>query len=245
MPFNKALRIEYIGTNYSGWQWQTHSPSIQEEMQKALEKIYKTPVNLIGSGRTDSGVHSIGQVASFIADIHIKDEALILGLNSILPPDISVAEAWDVPIDFHAQKSAQKKTYLYKLHHSRIRSAFHHNRAWWVRGRADFGRAKELLAAFEGTHDFTACCTVEGLKENCVRTVYSTEFYKDGDLYHLEITGSGFLHNMVRIITGTVVKGCRDKFSPERIREMLETKDRKKGGPTAPAEGLYLKKVYY
>lgn len=245
MRFNKALRIEYVGTNYAGWQWQTHSPSIQEELQKALAVIYKQHINLIGSGRTDSGVHSVGQVASFLSDIHIKDEALILGLNSLLPPDISVAEAWDVPLNFHAQRSAVRKTYLYKMHHSRVRSAFYSGRVWWVRGRVDFDRAQELLSVFEGTHDFTSCCAVDGLKENCVRTIYSTAFYREGDLYHLEVTGGGFLHNMVRIITGTVVKGCRSNFSTDRIREMLETKDRRKGGPTAPAEGLYLKKVYY
>ncbi|MGE4318406.1 MAG: tRNA pseudouridine(38-40) synthase TruA [Deferribacterales bacterium] len=245
MRFNKAMMIEYLGTNYAGWQCQSHSPSIQEEVQKALEKLYKKPVNIVGSGRTDSGVHSIGQVANFVTDAHIKDEALVLGLNSILPPDISVAKAWDVPLNFHAQKWAQKKTYLYKILHSRVRSCFYESRAWWVKGRADMDLAPLILKEFEGTHDFTSCCALTSLKQNNVRTVLETKFYREGELYHLEVTGNGFLHNMVRIITGTVIKGCRGSYGPERVREMLETKDRKKGGPTAPAAGLYLKEVFY
>lgn len=246
MPlYNKAVIVEYDGTNYSGWQWQTHSPSIQEELQKALKVLYKKDVNAVGSGRTDSGVHSLGQTANFITDIYIPDESLVLGLNSVLPMDISVMKAWDVPLEFHAQRSAVSKTYLYKMHHSRVRSAFLHNKTWWVKGYVDFDRAPEILAAFEGTHDFTACCAAVSLRENCVRTINFTKFYKDGDLWCLEVNGSGFLHNMVRIITGTVVKFCRDGHGPDRVREMLETKNRKKGGPTAPAEGLYLKQVFY
>jgi tRNA pseudouridine38-40 synthase len=120
-----------------------------------------------------------------------------------------------------------------------------YNKAWWVKGHVDFSRAPEILAAFEGEHDFTACCAAESLRENCVRTVNFTKFYRDGDVWCIEVNGSGFLHNMVRIITGTVVKFCRDGHGPERVREMLETKNRKKGGPTAPAEGLYLKEVFY
>ncbi|TCK61816.1 tRNA pseudouridine38-40 synthase [Seleniivibrio woodruffii] len=243
--YNKAVIIQYDGTNYSGWQWQTHSPSIQEELQKALKVVYKRDVNAVGSGRTDSGVHSIGQTANFITDTYIPDEAVVLGLNSILPMDISITKAWDVPLEFHAQKSAKSKTYLYRMYPSRVRSAFMHNRAWWVKGRLDLSGAAEILSAFEGTHDFTACCAAESLRENCVRTIYFTKFYKEGDVWCLEVNGSGFLHNMVRIITGTVVKFCRDGHGPERVRQMLETKNRKLGGPTAPAEGLYLKEVFY
>ncbi|MCD8554633.1 tRNA pseudouridine(38-40) synthase TruA [Seleniivibrio sp.] len=246
MPlYNKAVIVQYNGTNYSGWQWQTHSPSIQEELQKALKVLYKQDVNAVGSGRTDSGVHSLGQTANFITDIYVPDEAVVLGLNSILPMDISIAKAWDVPLDFHSQRSAVSKTYMYRMHYSRVRSAFHYNRAWWVKGQVDFERAPEVLAAFEGTHDFTACCAAESLRENCVRTINFTKLYREDDIWCLEVNGSGFLHNMVRIITGTVIKFCRDGHGPERVREMLETKNRKKGGPTAPAEGLYLKQVFY
>jgi len=245
MRFNKAIRIEYVGTNYAGWQCQAHSPTIQDELQKALFKVYKEKITATGSGRTDSGVHSIGQVANFLSGTHIEDESLVLGLNSILPPDISVAEAWDVPLNFHSQKWTKRKTYQYRLYNSRVRSCFYENRAWWVKGRHDLSLAPELLRQFEGTHDFTACCAIESLKENNVRTIYETKFYQQDDMYYLEITGGGFLHNMVRIIAGTVIKGCRNGWGPERMREMLETKDRTKGGPTAPAAGLYLKEVIY
>lgn len=243
--FNKAIKIQYIGTNYAGWQCQAHANTVQAEIQRALAIIYKTNIHALGSGRTDSGVHALGQVATFIADSYIGDEALILGMNSILPGDISISEAWDVPMDFNAQTSAKNKTYMYKIYFSRHRYAFYEKRAWWVRGRADFDRAPELLAAFEGRHDFTSCCAAESLRENCVRTINFTKFYKEGDIFHLEVNGNGFLHNMVRIIAGTVVKGCKSGWSPDRIHSMIETKDRTKGGPTAPAEGLYLKEVIY
>lgn len=246
MPlYNKALKIQYIGTNYAGWQCQSHANTVQEEMQKALELIYKHPVHAKGSGRTDSGVHAMGQVASFRAETYIGNESLVMGLNSILPDDISISDAWDVPDNFNAQMSAKNKTYLYKVHYSRFRNAFYSDRAWWVRGRANFDLAPEFLKVFEGTHDFTSCCVLASMRENCVRTVNFTRFYQEGDLFCMEVNGNGFLHNMVRIIAGTVVKGCKSGWKPDRIREMIETKDRTKGGPTAPAAGLYLKEVIY
>lgn len=245
MPFNKAVRIKYVGTNYCGWQCQDHSVTIQEELQKALEILYKEPVHAVGSGRTDSGVHSLGQVANFRTSMYLSDEAVIFGLNSILPEDISIKEAWDVPYEFNAQTSAKNKTYLYKIHFSRVRDAFYTDRAWWVRGRADFSLAPSLLSVFEGTHDFESCCAIESLRENNVRTINYTKFYQEGELFCLEINGNGFLHNMVRIITGTVVAGCKKGWKPDRIKQMLESKDRTMGGPTAPAEGLYLKEVIY
>lgn len=246
MPlYNKAIKIQYVGTNYSGWQCQSHANTIQEEIQKALKLIYKNDITAIGSGRTDSGVHALGQVASFRTENYIKNDSLAMGMNSILPGDISVIDAWDVPEDFSAQLSAKNKTYLYKVYHGSLRHAFYENRSWWVKGKADFDRAADLLRAFEGTHDFTACCCAESLRENCVRTVNFTKFYKEGELFCLEVNGNGFLHNMVRIIAGTVIKGCKSLWTTDRIREMIETKNRAKGGPTAPAAGLYLKEVIY
>lgn len=246
MPlYNKKLTLEYVGTDFAGWQVQANGRTVQEELQKALSRMYKTPVTAVGSGRTDSGVHALGQTASYKTERYIDPDSVRMGLNSLLPDDVAVLSAEDVPLDFHAQRSAVSKTYLYKIYASYIRSAIHAGRTFWVKDELDHNLIGKYLKVFEGEHDFSACCVLTSLRENNVRTINSTECYMDGGIICIEINGNGFLHNMVRIIVGTVIEAVRKGYDEEHLKNVLESKDRNKGGPTAHAAGLYLKKVYY
>lgn len=245
MPFNKKITIEYVGTNFAGWQVQSNGRTVQEEIQSALTRMYKTKVTIIGSGRTDSGVHALGQTASFKTERYIEPENVTMGLNSLLPDDVCILKTEDVPGDFHAQMSAVSKTYLYKIYASRIRSAMLAGFTWWVKSELDFELIGRYLKIFEGEHDFSACCVLTSLRENNVRTINSTKCYMDGNVICAEINGSGFLHNMVRIIVGTVVDAIKKEQDEEFIRAVLASKDRNEAGPTAHAAGLYLKEVFY
>jgi len=245
MLHNKKLTIEYVGTNFAGWQVQPNGRTVQEEIHKALTRMYKKKVTVIGSGRTDSGVHALGQTANFRTDKYLAPDAVLKGLNSMLPDDIAILSVEDMPEDFHAQMSAVSKTYLYKIYASHIRSAHLAGRTWWVKDTLDYRQIRDYLKVFEGEHDFSSFCMQTSLRENNVRTVNSTKCYMDGDILCFEINGNGFLHNMVRIIAGTVVEAVRKDLSIEYVRNALEAKDRNAAGPTAHAAGLYLKQVFY
>jgi len=245
MLYNKKLTIQYLGINFAGWQVQKNARTVQDEIQKALSKMYKQKITIAGSGRTDSGVHALGQTASFRSSIYLENKAVLLGLNSLLPEDVSVSSVEDVPEDFHAQKSAVKKTYLYRIYNGNIRSALDWGRVWWVKQPLDSEKMGNLLKVFEGEHDFTSFCVQASLRENNVRKILDTQYYKEGRHLCFEITGNGFLHNMVRIIMGTIVQACRDDEDGEYIKKVIAAKDRNKAGPTAGAEGLYLKNVSY
>ncbi|ADD69711.1 tRNA pseudouridine synthase A [Denitrovibrio acetiphilus DSM 12809] len=245
MLYNKKLIVEYVGTDFAGWQVQPNGRTVQEELHKALSKMYKTKVTVIGSGRTDSGVHALGQVANFRTERYIPPENVHMGLNSMLPEDISISSVEDVPEDFHAQLNAVSKTYLYRIFPSRVRSAMLAGRTWWVKDELNYKRMCELLKYFEGEHDFTSFCVQTSLRENNVRRINNIRCYREDKVICIEINGNGFLHNMVRIIAGTVVEALRKGYGDEYIKEAIEGRDRSKAGPTAHAAGLYLKKVYY
>jgi tRNA pseudouridine38-40 synthase len=237
--------VEYDGTAYCGWQIQKEVVTIQGELEKALSTMYKTQVSIVGSGRTDAGVHALNQVFNFRSETNIPDRGLVMGINTLLPHDIAVKHAEDVDMDFHAQKSAVSKTYLYRLSTSWVPTAIDSKRVWWIKRKPDTVLMSELLQAIEGEHDYACFCSAEGMKENTVRTIYHTKVYEDGDNINIEINGSGFLHMMVRTITGTVVGAAFRKKDPNYMKEIIKGKDRKKAGMTAPAHGLYLKEVFY
>jgi tRNA pseudouridine38-40 synthase len=245
MLFNKKLLIEYVGTGFAGWQVQPNGRTVQEEIQKALTRMYKKKVTIIGSGRTDSGVHALGQVANFRTDRYLEPSAVHMGLNSLLPDDVSITSVEDMPEDFHAQMSATSKTYMYRIYASTVRSAIHAGRSWWVKDTLDTERVAHLMKLFEGEHDFTSFCVQTSLRENNVRTINYTKTYMESDILCIEINGSGFLHNMVRIIVGSVIEAIRKEYPDEYITDALKALDRDSAGPTAHAAGLYLKHVYY
>jgi len=243
--YNKKCTVEYDGTEFHGWQFQKDLTTVQGEIETALKRIYKKDISIIGSGRTDAGVHALAQVFNFRAERFIDSSSLKLGLNSLLPRSIVIKDVTDVDINFHAQKSAKSKTYLYKILNSNTPSALLRNRAWWIRNIFDLDKLSEIITKFVGTFDFSAMCTMKSLKENSVRTVNFIKLYKTDEIINIEINANGFLHNMVRNIIGTSFYIYRKDLPPDTVLEILESKDRQRGGPTAPPQGLYLKEVFY
>jgi tRNA pseudouridine38-40 synthase len=243
--FNKKCIVEYDGTNFFGWQTQKDLRTVQGEIENALAKIYKKKVFIIGSGRTDTKVHALGQVFSFRAEKYINNTSLKLGLNSLLSKDISILDCADVDIDFHAQRSAKSKTYLYKILCRETRSALLKDRAWWFRNRIDENRLWGYLKHFVGTHDFSSMCTKKSVKKSNIRTVNFINLFTEDEFIDIEINANGFLHNMVRNIVGTAIFLYKKDESPDKVLEILNSKDRVNAGPTAPPQGLYLKQVFY
>ncbi|BAI80462.1 tRNA pseudouridine synthase A [Deferribacter desulfuricans SSM1] len=243
--YKKKCVVEYDGTYFFGWQRQKDLRTVQGVIEAALSKIYKSSINIVGSGRTDTGVHAVGQVFHFVSERYLENRSVLLGLNSVLPEDVVIKHVEDVDLSFHAQKSAISKTYIYKIYNYQIRSALFRNRAWWIRDNIDVDLLNEYLKFFKGEKDFSAMCLKRSVPENPVRTINYIFAKRDGDFINIEINANGFLHNMVRNIVGTVIDLYSDNSSPEKIEEILKSKDRKNAGRTAPPQGLYLKEVFY
>lgn len=241
---NIRLRIEYDGTAYSGWQLQPEAPTIQGELERAIGEVAGEEVRIIGSGRTDAGVHALSQTANFRTGTEIGIERIAAAINHYLPTDIVVHQAEEVPIEFHSQYAARAKTYRYLMCTSKRRPALNRHRWAWVRYQLDFENMLAASKILKGTHDFKSFAT-ESKDKDTVRTVSRLDLVKDEDLISLEITANGFLYNMVRSVAGALIDVGRGHISVEDVAEMLEAKDREKGGPVAPACGLYLVGVEY
>lgn len=240
------LLIEYEGTDYSGWQAQTNGPSIQVEIEKAIAKVTGEKLRISGSGRTDAGVHALGQVATFRTESDIAGERFAAALNSYLPPDISVLSSGWVPGDFHARKSARAKTYRYRILNRTMRPALLREKVYHFAPRLDLEAMREAARHLVGRHDFRAFTPPSSERAaGCEREIFGLAVARRGDEVAIEVTGSGFLHNMVRIIAGTLIAVGRGQVSPDAIPGIIASCDRKRAGPTAPACGLYLVSVDY
>lgn len=245
MLYNTACLCEYIGTAYSGWQRQPNGTSIQGIIENVLSNVFNEQIKIAGSGRTDAGVHALGLVFSFKSIAYREPYAVTKALNCLLPKDIAVLNTVRAPDNFHAGKSAVSKTYVYKIINRPVPSAIYNDRALWIRTPIDVARLNEFLAFLVGKHDFASFCVKKTKKENSVRTVNFARANKDGDIIEIEINASGFLHNMVRIITGTCVSLTTKGENPDKIKEILSACDRRKAGVTAPPYGLYQKAIFY
>ncbi|SHH44995.1 tRNA pseudouridine(38-40) synthase TruA [Tepidibacter thalassicus] len=241
---NIMITIEYDGTNYGGWQKQNNTLSIQQVIEEAIYKITKERVNLISSGRTDAGVHAIGQVANFMTNSKILVEKIPNAINSKLPNDISVVDAKEVSFNFHARYSAKKKRYKYVILNSKYKRPIYRNYSYYVKYDLDIDKMKEEIKFLIGEHDFKSFMSSGSSVKTTVRTIYDVNINKQDDLIILEFEGNGFLYNMVRIIVGTLVDIGRGKIDIS-LKNIIDCKDRNKAGHTAPACGLFLKKVYY
>jgi len=243
-----ALILEYDGTNYVGWQTQTNGPSVQSAVNEALEKRLGEPVKVVGAGRTDSGVHALGQVCSFPTGRDLPLSAFREGLNVLLPPDIRVTEALEAKAGFHALHSAVSKVYLYRILLRDVGSALEHYRAWKLEDNLDVPKMQEASKALIGTHDFTSFAAADA-EPNRVKTVTRIDIREMPGLaapeLHIEVEGEGFLKQMVRTIVGSLVDVGRGHRPPHWIAEVLPVKYRQAAGRTAPAWGLYLKQVKY
>ncbi|MBR4026035.1 MAG: tRNA pseudouridine(38-40) synthase TruA [Lachnospiraceae bacterium] len=243
---NYKIIIQYDGTRYKGWQVQKSTDmTIQGKLQAVLEQLVQYPVEVIGSGRTDAGVHAIGQVANFHLKEGFSNEEILEYLNQYLPMDIAVTDIEEVEERFHSRYHATSKTYVYRIHTSTIPNVFERKYMYTYTETLDIEKMKEAAAYLIGTHDFLAFCGNKKMKKSTVRTITDITIEKSDSELQLSFTGDGFLQNMIRIITGTLIEVGSGRKSPYEVREILEKKDRTLAGYTAPSEGLILKRVKY
>lgn len=242
---NVKMIIEYDGTHYHGWQKQQNAIGIQEILEVAAEKIVGHPVEIIGSGRTDSGVHAYGQVVNFETSTNIPIDKLPFALNTVLPQDIVVKHAEFVSQEFHARYQAKGKKYRYIIRNTKFPSAIMRNREYHCVYKLDKELMKSAAKIFEGTHDFKGLSSSGSNVKDTQRTILKADIVMDGDLIIFEVEGTGFLYNMVRIMVGTLVDIGRGKIPIENIQAVFENGDRNLAGATAPPQGLYLVEVFY
>ena len=242
---NIALKIRYDGSRYHGWQVQKTDVSVCRTVQEALAKICGHDVKLTGCGRTDAGVHAEHYIANFRTESRIPVDRLPFAVNTHTPEDIMVKEALEVAEDFNAIGSCIKKEYTYRIYNSRFKNPFYVNRAYFYPKKLDEEFLNRAAHMFVGTHDFKAVRSVGTETKSTVRTIYWCDATRNGDLLELKVCANGFLYNMVRAITGTVLYAAEGKFAPEDIPAILESGDRRLAGPTVPPGGLYLTRLWY
>jgi len=251
MPRNFKLTLAYDGTDFCGWQVQPGQNTIQGALADAIGRVTGERVLPHGSGRTDAGVHALGQVASFALESPIPVENLALALNHTLPVSVRITSAEEAAADFHARRSAKAKTYEYRIHRAGVCSPFlaryvHHHP--YPLEEREVERASQFVI---GTHDFTSFAAVDperGKEEEQLdntRTIYSSEWNREGDLFVYRVRGDGFLHHMVRNLVGTFLLAGKGSVSADSIPEILAARRRSDAGPTAPASGLFLMRVEY
>ncbi|MBP3596991.1 MAG: tRNA pseudouridine(38-40) synthase TruA [Clostridia bacterium] len=242
---NIKIIIEYHGRGFNGWQKQPDKLNIQGEIEKAIEEITGEKVDLIASGRTDAGVHSLGQTANFKIEGNFPIEKIPIALNSKLKNSIRIKSAEEVEERFHSRYSVKSKRYRYIINNSQYGTAIYRELEFHIPQKLDIEKMKEAAKYFEGEHDFKGFKASGTSSKSSVRTIYKAEVIEDGDRIKIELTGNGFLYNMVRIISGTLVDVGYGKIKPEEIKDIIESKDRKKAGKTLPPQGLYLVEVTY
>jgi tRNA pseudouridine38-40 synthase len=245
---NLRLTIQYEGTDYNGWQRQKNTPrTIQEIIEDTLKKLLREKVTLIAAGRTDSGVHAQAQVANFKTKSCFAPRKLRQALNSLLPEDIKVTAINQAPLDFHSRYDAKGKTYRYTILNRPYSDVFSRRFVYhYPPGALDVRAMQRSAAMLVGEHDFSSFkITGDSRSKNGVRQIKKLRIAKKGGLIVIEITGTGFLHKMVRGIIGTLIEVGRGKLSLAAMKKILRAKSRKAAGPTAPASGLCLVKVRY
>ena len=242
---NIKLTIEYDGTNFNGWQIQKDKRTVQEEIQIALAKVLKEEVQITGSGRTDAGVHALGQVANFKTDKTIKPQELLFAINTMLPVDIVVLQVEEVEESFNARNSAKKKHYRYVINNGKFPSALNAYREYHFKYFLDTETMQMAADDLIGEHDYKAFCASGSTVKDTTRTIHLLKVNRLGDRVIIDIVGNGFLYNMVRIIVGTLLDIGSGKLDICTMKNMLETKDRALGGRTSGPEGLYLVDVEY
>lgn len=242
---NLLITISYDGSAYHGWQVQKNAVTVQQVFQRAVEKLFCEKIDIKGCSRTDSGVHANMYCVSLKTQKNIPCKNVITGLNTYLPKDIAVTDCREVDHDFHARYSVKSKEYVYRIYNSQIRNPFLKNYALHYRYPIDADYLNNEAQAFLGSHDFSGFCSAKSDVEDTVRNVYSFSVKRMGDEVLFAVEADGFLYNMVRIMVGTLLFVNEGKIKQGELAEVIESKDRKKAGKTAPAHGLYLNKVKY
>ena len=242
---NLKVIMAYRGTAYHGYQKQDNAITVQEVVEKCVSRVLDTPTDIIGCSRTDTGVHANEFCFSLKTERQIPVRNFIRGVNGYLPSDISILSCEDAADDFHARFSCKGKEYMYLIHNSECRNPFAEDLQYHYRRNMDLDLMRRAAAHIVGTHDFRSFCSANTDKTDTTRTIYSLDIEKEKDLVKVLVKGDGFLYNMVRIISGTIVDVGLGKIKPEEIPEIINSKDRSKAGKTAQAHGLYLNKVFY
>jgi tRNA pseudouridine38-40 synthase len=237
--------LEYDGTRYHGWQVQPHAATVQGTLEACLSRITNAPVRVHAAGRTDAGVHALGQVVHFDTASMIALPALVRGLNSLLAADIVVRQADEVPANFHARYSARQKTYAYIVHNYRLRSAFYAPYTWYVPQPLDLAAMRAAAQVLVGQHDFSAFRAASCMARNPVRCLVRVGIKRQGSRVFFLFTADGFLQYMVRNIVGTLVQIGRGKIVGSTMVAILQSHRRQAAGPTAPPQGLFLVRVRY
>jgi tRNA pseudouridine38-40 synthase len=243
---NIKLLIEYDGTNYHGWQVQPNNLTVQEVIQKKIEIMTRQRTLLIASGRTDSGVHALGQVANFKTSAQIPVEGFRRGLNSLLPSDIIIRSAEEVGLEFHAQMGAKRKTYRYLILNRELPSAIYRNYSWHYPLPLDLPALQNAAGVLLGEKDFSSFQAADPDTADPVREVFKAEWsLKKGDFLCFTVEAEGFLKHMVRNMVGTLAEVGKGRISAEEFEQILDARDRRRAGITAPPQGLYLVEVKY
>ena len=246
MVKNFKLIIEYDGTRYHGWQRQPNGPSIQQTIENALETMTRQKITLIGSGRTDSGVHALGQTANFKCETRLSPDEIDKGLNSLLPEDIVICQCRTVHSEFHARYDVLSKRYRYWILNQHLPSAIGRQYSWWIRTPLDIPAMQEAAGHILGEHDFKAFEATGSPRSHTRRHVMQARWERrTNGRITFDITADGFLRFMVRNIVGTLVSVGMHKITPARFQEVLNAMDRTRAGATAPARGLFLMEVHY
>lgn len=243
---NYKITIQYDGTRYKGWQVQNSTDmTIQGKVQDVLSEMTGQKIEVIGSGRTDAGVHAIGQIANFHIEEKYKKEDVLAYLNKYLPMDIAVTEIVEAEERFHARYHAIEKTYRYRIHTSPIPNVFERKYVYDYTDELNLEEMKSAAKELTGTHDFRAFCGNKKMKKSTIRTISSIVIHASENEINLYYTGDGFLQNMIRIMTGTLIEVGNGTKKAEDIPKILEGADRENAGYTAPAQGLCLMNVKY
>lgn len=242
---NIKMVCSYDGTTYSGFQKQPHGNTIQNVIEAAIESLTKQETKIIGSGRTDAGVHARAQVFNFHTTSSIPVERWALALNSKLPNDIVIRTAVQVDDDFHARFSAKMKTYRYSIDTNQFPDVFKRYYSFHHYAPLNVEKMRIALPYFMGEHDFTSFCSMDSDQLSHVRTVYDIQLHEVEGGIDLYVTGNGFLYNMVRIIAGTLMAIGEETIDPHSVPHIIQSRDRRQAGPTAMAHGLTLWEVKY
>jgi tRNA pseudouridine38-40 synthase len=240
-----AIGISYEGSPFEGWQSQRSGNTVQDRVENALGCVAGVPVRIAGAGRTDTGVHAVGQVAHFDCDIERPDSAWVRGGNSHLPPEIAIQWATVVPSEFHARFSALARSYRYVLYNHPVRSALASRHAGWFHLPLDIDAMRRGIAYLAGKHDFTSFRSSQCQAASPIRTIEEVTVTSRGPYIIFDITADAFLHHMVRNIVGTLIYVGKRRFPPEWVDDLLQKRDRSKAAPTISPAGLYLNKVRY
>lgn len=239
------LTVAYDGTNYHGWQIQPNGITIESELTRCLEALFHEKVEIIGASRTDSGVHALGNIAVFDTSARMPAEKIAYALNQRLPEDIRIQKSEEVPPDWHPRHVESRKTYEYRIYRGQFPLPTKRLYSLFTYHDLDVNRMKEAVAYLEGEHDFKSFCQVGAQVQSTVRTIYSAEVLEQENDLVIRICGNGFLYNMIRIITGTLMEIGQGKRDPMDMVRIIEARDRQAAGPTAPPQGLTLIKYEY